>query len=113
MPNIARQFGLLKNSFGLQMTIAMRAFILLMLSKVAKELSEMVNHAWGLLFLYLAESGDAVVAAARLPNATPNSVRVEMEWRELNLWHTTNAGVYMVNPLFHALLDLGHDVFTG
>lgn len=95
------------------MTPAMKDRVSRQTTKVAKELTEYVNHAWGLLFSYLAESGDAVVAEAQLPLATHASVNGVMLLHGLDQFHTANAGVYMVNPLFTALLSLGYDVYTG
>lgn len=117
MVHVNRPFGPLNNSYGVQMTAPMRAYLRLKFSKVAREMTEITNHAWGLFFQYLLVAGDDICATANPPPGDPPTTFIDvhnaMIFNELNLWTSYNSGVYMVNKFFVDLLRLGHDVVSS
>jgi hypothetical protein len=105
-----RPMGRLSTSFGPQMSPLQRRLIAVRLNRVAEEMTPITNHAWGILFRFLVHSGDLVVAASSLNNATPLNVEQSMLNVGLDNWHTFDGGVYAVNAPFVDLLNFGYHV---
>jgi hypothetical protein len=105
-----RNLGVVKTSFGPQVTPLLRRLLSRRFQHVAEELSEISNHAWAILYEFLVIAGDAVVHAATAPNATPLIIQQSAIANGVSNWATYDGGVYSMNAPFVDLLDLGYSV---
>lgn len=94
------------------MTALMRQSILRRMDRVAKERTEISNHAWGLLHLYLASNADPVCDSAEDPNATPLGISQQLNNYGLATW-AISRGTYAMTSQFIDLLMLGYYATIG
>jgi len=80
---------------------------------IVKQLTEIKNHAWGLLYGSLMESGDDVVEAAMEDFADVDMVNEAILENELTDWAEYAGGEYAMSAPFVDLLRLGHQVIES
>ena len=64
MTYTTRHFGPLSNSLGVNLTPAQREHMLRLFERVVADHTEIVNHAWGILYRFLVRTGDEAVRVA-------------------------------------------------
>ncbi len=109
MPYANRPFGPLKNSYGPRMNHPRREYLTGRFRRVTREMTEIINHAYGLFHGFLVLAGDTVCDIAEQPLANIATVRAGLLQEGLDDWTQYN-GLFAMRDEFFNLLVLGYSV---